>query len=185
MLYQSCFMKRGYEYYSVPTLLRLRPHNLISLHESLFHKIYMCQTDVMKRLFDKDLIENVLKLTAEDLKMGQRDRHSNNVLLKKVDDKIELAPIFDYGFSYITSTQIGSDIYYDNPFLIVRKNKLSIKSLVRKYPNLFKYIEKFRDINIEDVLLEIEKEKNIILEKTEIEDIVNIDKENNKLLKKI
>lgn len=178
------FYLSDYEYYNVPTLYRIRPKNLIGKKEQLLHKLYLCKTDVIDRLRGKELVDDVLKLIAVDLKMGQRDRHVNNVLLKKKDDIVSLAPIYDYGYSYMDDSKIGSDIYYDSPFIILRKNILSIRALSIKYPNIKKHIDKICDIDIEDVLLELESLNNISFFKEEVENIKNMDNENMKILKK-
>lgn len=178
------FFSSDYEYYNVPAIYRIRPKNLIGKKDQLLHKLYLCKTDVIDRIKDKDLVDDVLKLIAVDLKMGQRDRHVNNVLLKKKDDKVSLAPIYDYGYSYMSDSKIGSDIYYDSPFIILRKNLLSVGALSIKYPNIKKYIDKICDIDIEDVLLELEYLNNISFSKEEVENIKTMDNENMKILKK-
>lgn len=178
------FYMKDYEYYNVPTLYRLNPKNLLNVKDKLFHNLYVCKTEVIDKTKDKELIENILKLITVDLKMGQRDRHVNNVLLKKKYDKVSLAPVYDYGYSYMSDSKIGSDIYYDSPFIILRKNLLSVKVLSMKYPNIKKYIDKICDIDIEDLLLELESLNGISFTKDEIENIKSMDKENMKILKK-
>ena len=178
------FFLSDYEYYNVPTIYRLNPHNLIGSKDKLLHKLYLCKTDVIDKIKDKDLVDDVLKLITLDLKMGQRDRHVNNVLLKKKDDKVSLAPIYDYGYSYMSDSRIGSDLYYDNPFIILRKNLLSVKGLLIKYPNIKKHIDKICDIDIEEMLLELEFLNGISFTKEEVDNIKNIDQENMKILKK-
>ena len=181
------FYKDNCDYSMVASEYRLRPINLIDKDfRKVFNNFYLCETSVLNIINDNELLENILKLIAIDLKMKQFDRHDNNVLLEKDEDGvIKLAPVFDYSLAYSSYRGIGLKNYYDCPFLIVKRNVISLKSLIRKYPNIYKYLLNLREINISDIVLEIEKENNVEFTDSEIRRIVDEDDHNNMLLKKL
>ena len=80
-----------------------------------------------------------------------------------ISGTLDLAPIFDFGNSYFEKTKYPDKYFYDNPFIIVRKNKLSLNALSRQNPEIIDFARTLIDIPIEDVLTEIEKEKQITI----------------------
>ena len=128
-------------------------------------ELYLKQPNISKLVNDEQLANKILKLIALDLKMEQTDRHSENVMLRKKikTGTLDLAPIFDFGNSYFEKTKYPDKYFYDNPFIIVRKNKLSLNALSRQNPEIIDFARTLIDIPIEDVLTEIEKEKQITI----------------------
>lgn len=128
-------------------------------------KPYLIQPKLSKLVKDEQLANKILKLIALDLKMDQVDRHSENVMLRKniKTGTLDLTPIYDFANSYFAISNYPRDFIYDTPFIIVRKNKLSLRALSRKNPEILKSSKTLIDTPIEDVLSEIEKEKQITI----------------------
>ncbi len=145
--------------------------------------VYLNNSQILEKLKDYNTILKVLKLTALDLKMGQYDRHNQNLFLK-IDQtgRVDLAPIFDYGgsYSYVLGTKI-----YDNPFLMIRKNKPSLYAFARKFPEIAEYASFFESIPIVDIFDDIEKEHMLELSDEERFYFQKMDQQNNKVLQKI
>lgn len=150
---------------------------------SFLSYFYLNDTKLLEREENYNTILDVLKLTALDLKMGQFDRHEENLFLK-IDSvgQIALAPIFDYGCSY--SDKFYSKIY-NNPFLMLRKNKLSLFLFARKFSEIREYASLLESIPIHDVLSEIENEHMIEFSDKKRSYYQKRDKQNNKILQKI
>lgn len=133
--------------------------------------------------FDDNLLNELLKLIALDLKMGQVDRHGHNLMFQKnlKDGLIDLAPVYDYSNSYAFFEKPFK--YYRNVYLLIRNNKQSIKSLVKKYPQIIEYFAILKELSMEEILAAIEKEKNIEIKPSEKEYRIAKDKEYTKILK--
>ncbi len=96
------------------------------------------------------LYDDVMKLTALDLKMDQRDRNEQNVIIKKsiLNGKVSLAPAFDFGFSYCSNF----NLYYVNPFVNIKKTDEDIHNFISVNPNIKKYLDILNNIPVNDVL---------------------------------
>ncbi len=145
--------------------------------------VYLNDYSLLEKIEDYNTLLNILKLTALDLKMGQFDRHNMNLFLK-IDDlgKVNLASIFDYGNSY--STLFGSTIY-DNPFVLLRKNKISLFYFVKRFPEIKEYASFLLNISIDDIFDDIEKDYIVLYSNHERNYYRKLDKQHNKVLQKI
>lgn len=133
--------------------------------------------------FDDNLLNELLKLIALDLKMGQVDRHGHNLMFQKnlKDGLIDLAPVYDYSNSYAFFEKPFK--YYRNVYLLIRNNKQSLQNLVKKYPQIIEYFAILKELSMEEILAGIEKEKNIEIKPSEKEYRIAKDKEYTKILK--
>ena len=136
------------------------------------------------------LRDSILKLTLLDIKMCQFDRYvDTNLMIKeaKINNFVDLAPAYDFGFSYPTTSSYYSEIFeiYSNYFISIRKNYESLKALLNKYPQIYETIYKLANIDIKDALNEIEKEKEIKIYPNIKENIIRQDKDITKVLKKL
>lgn len=133
--------------------------------------------------FDPSIRNELLKLIAVDLKMGQLDRNCDNIMFKQdLHGQTSLAPVYDFTNSYSSHVPFQ---YYRNPFLLLRVNEQSLKSFIRKYPDVMQYIDAMRDISMEQILSEIEQDRNVKFESHEANYRIKLDKQYSRVLKKI
>lgn len=150
------------------------------------------KTAMIKLIDNPRMLTNLLKLTALDIRSGQVDRHINNVILKtsQIDGTTDFGKIYDFSYSFLDK-EIYQDFfepqrfYADNPLLILRRNSLTISSFCRQYPEIVTYFKTLYDISIEDVLLQIETDKNITLSKERIARFKSSDEYLKRVLQKI
>lgn len=116
--------------------------------------------------------------------MGQFDRHNKNLLLKiNQNNDVNLVSQFDYGGSYpIKGTPY---LIYDNPAIILRKNKKSLLAFSESFPEFVDYVSLLYHIPIDDAMKDIENEKLIEFDSEEMYFYQKQDIENNKILRKI
>lgn len=175
------FYNRDYEYFYPKDYQKFKMNNSSKTHPNLITDIY-CFRCKLKQ-FDENLTNELLKLIALDLKMGQVDRHGHNLMFKK-DIKtgvVDLAPIYDYSYGYPV---FGVPFkYYKNVYIFIRTNYLSMMKLVRKFPQIMEYIDILKEIDMEEILEAIETEKNIKIEPDERKFRIDRDKEYTKKLK--
>ncbi len=159
------FYEEGYQYLSAKSYLLEKGRNSYLAASSIFG----CLKTRNLKLFQGELVfDDILKLIAIDLKMGQSDRHGENIQIK-IDrlGTISLAPIYDYGCSYM---QNNDNIHYQNyasPFILVRRNPYYLGRLFRSYPKLWEYIQFLKSVSMEEILRDIECEKVITFEDSE------------------
>ena len=139
---------------------------------------------------NKNLLDSILKLSLMDIKMIQFDRYvDTNIMIKssKISNYVDLAPAYDFGFSYPLSTNWYHDafILYTNYFLTVRTNYLGLKELLEKYPQGYETLYKLVNTDIKTVLKNIEEEKEIIIDSGIKEHIIAEDEAITKVLKRI
>lgn len=176
------FYNKDYEYFypNDYSKFKINPSSIICQNPITY---MYCFKSKLKQ-FDCNLIDELLKLIALDLKMGQLDRSGSNLMIKKniKTEVVDFAPIYDYSNSYST---ILAFEYYINVYLFIRNNNCSLKRLTKKFPQIMEYIDILKKIDMEEILESIEKEKNIELEHNEKEYRLILDKEYTKLLKRI
>lgn len=156
--------------------------------QNSFKYFKYCNTNILNKVESYKMISDILKLTLIDLKMGQCDRDTySNLMLKisKTDEKMELAPIYDFGRAYCDDFYNPNPNFYINPFIALRKNKRSLLEFSTKYPEIRDFTKTLVDLQIGDVLGEISKQKGIIFNSNEINYYHKKDKEYTKLLKKM
>ena len=134
------------------------------------------------------MLLNILKLTFLDIKMGQIDRNNlGNIMVKKskFNGLVDLAPMFDFECSYDDSPPYPEFYFYDNPFVVLRKNQLSLSSLCKRHSQILETLHILATLKIEDVLNRIQEEKRIVLSAEEKKYYEEKDKEYSKVLQKI
>lgn len=177
------FWKDGY-YYSTPLQATgMRPDDSVIYKKGL-SSLYVCETSVLDFLNSSQLADSVMKLTAVDIKTGQVDRFDYNVILRR-DDAFEMENIYDFGNSYIEDTGYAIHNCYYNPFLIVKRNTLSLWGLAHKYPQFRESAATLSEIPLYDALKDIEKRFNIGIEDKDITGYIDLDKQYSKYLRKV
>ncbi len=177
------FYEEGYQYFSSKSFLANKER---SSYISGVSKFTGLKIGNLKSVRGESIFDDILKLTAVDLKMGQCDRHDGNlqVRIDKVGT-ISLAPIYDYGCSYMEDRNSVHYRDYVNPFVLVRRNPFHLGRLVRRFPKLWDYIQFLHSISMEEILGDIESQKLINFEDDEIEYYWNKQLEIDGLLDKI
>lgn len=177
------FWKDGY-YYSTPLQTTgMRPDDSVIYKKGL-SSLYVCETSVLDFLNSPLLADSAMKLTAVDIKTGQVDRFDYNVVLRR-DDSLEMEKIYDFGNSYIEDTGYALHNCYYNPFLIVKRNTISLWGLTHKYPQFRESAATLCEIPLYDALKDIEKRFNISIEDKDIPGCIELDKQYSKYLRKI
>jgi hypothetical protein len=178
------FYKDDYSYTTVEdSVAGLRPDDTKAFTRGL-GSIYVCDTSVLSLFHFQQLIDSVLKMTAVDLKMGQVDRYNYNVILRDDGYEKHLEKVFDFGWSYAVSIDDKKACYY-NPFLVVKRNAISICGLARKYPQIKKTAAILSTTPLYDVLKNIESRFNIKIEDKDIPGYLEMDNVYSKLLRKL
>lgn len=180
------FFKRGYSYTNSLDYFFRRDRIIDdgNAFSYLFRFFYFVETKFFSSI-PENMKDDILKLTAIDLKMGQFDRHNQNITLQVSKDDVSLAEVYDFGGSYQYDGYFRGLLYYDNPFILVRKNGISLSSLCRRFPMLYEYIDILKNTSIIDILCEIEQDKNIKFTETEYGYYYQKDCSYNKLLRKV
>ena len=179
------FYKKGYFYSTTQDYFEMRPDDE-KVYSQKMDRFFICDTCVLDQIDNPELINSVMKMTAVDIKMGQIDRHNYNVMLRlTMNGKAEMEKLFDFGGAYEDDPPYPEYYCYDNPFLIVRKNTISIMRLVKKYPQIRESAAILRDVPLYDVIKEIEKRFNIKIEDKDIPSYLKMDKQFNRVLRKI
>lgn len=148
---------------------------------------FLNQTDLLKLINNPDMLQSILKLASIDLKMGQTDRHNQNITLETSTKtgQTTLAPIYDFSSSYEIDPPYSGYLFYDNPFISLRKNKRSLSALCREFPEIIDHIEALTSLPITTILSDIEKENGITISEQEKFWYERKDKEYTKVLTKI
>lgn len=178
------FYKDDYSYTTVEDVVAgLRPDDTKAYTRGL-GSMYVCDTSVLSLFSSPQLVDGALKMTAVDLKMGQVDRYNYNVVIR--DDGIEkqLEKVFDFGWSYAVDVDDKKSCYY-NPFLVVKRNTISLWGLARRYPQLKDSAAILSTTPLYDVLKDIEKRFNIKIEDRDIPRYLDMDEEYSKVLRKV
>lgn len=177
------FWKDGY-YYSTPfQTTGMKPDDSIIYRKGL-NTLYICETSVLDFFNSPELASGVMKMTALDIKTGQIDRFDYNVVLRS-DGFIEMEKLYDFGNSYIEDA--GYAIYncYYNPFLIVKRNTVSLWGLAHRYPQICESAAILSGVPLYDALKDIEKRFNISIEDRDIPGFIELDKQYTKYLRKL
>ncbi len=177
------FYKPGFDYFIVPNYYHKKPDDTRVYSEKL-DRFFVTETSVLDLVDNPKLVRDVLKMTALDIKTGQIDRHENNVILRCNDGLVEMEKLFDYGCAY-GNPPYPEGYYYDNPFLIVRKNTVSLWKLATKYPQISECAAMICDVPLYDVLKSIEERFNIKIEDRDIVGYIRQDKNNSRILRKV
>lgn len=178
------FYKDDYSYTTVEDIFAgLRPDDTKAFSRGL-GSIYVCDTSVLSLINSPQLVEGALKMTAVDLKMGQVDRYNYNVILRDDGTEKELEKVFDFGWSYAVGMNDNKSCYY-NPFLVVKRNTISLWGLAYRYPQICESAAILSDAPLYDVLKDIEKRFNVKIEDRDIPGYIDLDKKYSKMLKKL
>ncbi len=175
------FYEEGFQYQSVDDFLQKNHYqDCFSLSEGKFPIYWNMKTLNLYR--GTPFYNSNLKLIAVDLKMAQYDRHSRNLQIK-IDPlgKIDLAPIYDYGGSYINFLTPT----YANPFACMKKNKATFEWLFTLYPELWEYVQILRGISITEILESIAQERKIEFTDLEYSSYRSLQQANDEIINKI
>lgn len=182
------FYNQKYEYHNCQDYFgTIANHKLIE-SESLISRIYLKEDAMLNQINNPIMLLNILKLTFLDIKMGQIDRNNlGNIMIKiaKSNGFIDLAPIIDFESSYDSSPPYPEFYFYDNLFIVLRKNKLSLGSLIRKHPQTLDTVNILSTLKIRGALEQIQKEKRIILSEKEARYYEEKDNDYSKVLQKL
>ncbi len=178
------FYKDGYSYTTVENIFGgLRPDDS-KIYSRGLGSLYVCDTSVLSLVNSRQLIDDVLKMSAVDLKTGQVDRYNYNVILRDNGIEKELEKVFDFGWSYAVDKKDNKSAYY-NPFLVVRRNTISILGLAHRYPQIRESAAILSTTPLYDVLKDIESRFNIRIEDDDITGYLEMDESYSKLLRKV
>ena len=180
------FYKKKYIYYNCYQYYKTDAYNELSNLKGEYDKEYFLYDNILELVDNPIMLNKLLKLIAIDFKMGQEDRHSSNVILmkKRNSDLLDIAPLFDFEDSLVDDPNYYSELFYENPFLIIRKNEKSMKDFVKKYPEIYKYVYTLVNTSILDILQQIESDYNVSFDNSEYEHFKIVDNNNTKVLKK-
>lgn len=148
-------------------------------------KEFFLESSNLKRLNSDEAIKSILQMSAIDIKMNQADRHSFNIIIRIVNGIAYIEKVFDFGWAYDIYPDEDSAVYYKNPFIIVKKDCVSVSMLADKHPEFGRCAAILSNAPVSDVIREIERENNIKVSDEDFKYYVAKDKEYSKLLKKI
>lgn len=137
-----------------------------------------------KNCLDKEnyiqFLNNIFKMFAVDIYMGQSDRCFVNVQLEEYDSGyLDLAPIYDY-----SNSDWDENIYYDNPFYYF-ENEDDYTKLFTAYPNSLEAIKKIKEVNLKKILTNIQEKKGIKIPQEVIDIYLKREEISQKKLEKI
>lgn len=164
---------RKYYYYFNDTLfVKLNNDSLVGL-DNLYNLdlVYDKNYNIIK--VDNNclniFIKNIKKLIIRDFITKQTDRHSKNMVIKCINDKIFLMPIFDYEHSFYNDDCLAFNHIFDFDLLLDK-----VCYIVRNddyFEQLLKYA---MNMNINDIINEVEYNYHIKLDKYEVECYNNV-----------
>lgn len=149
------------------------------------HKRFFLETDNLKRLNSAAAVKSILQMSAVDIKMNQADRHSYNIILRLDNGKLYIEKIFDFGWSYEIYQDLDSQVFYKNPFILVKKDYISLSKLANRYPEFGKCAATLAYLPVGEVLHEIEIANNVQISKEDYRYYREKDEEYSKVLRKI
>ena len=119
-------------------------------------KIYQTELNNRKDILDivnNDLRNDLLKMYALDIFMMQTDRCNVNLMFVKENDKLRLAPLYDYSNAYfnLSTGYLG----YRNCI----RNVYMIKESIDKFMNEYPHIEDYMNIILNTDYLKLLKEE--------------------------
>lgn len=174
--------EEDYRYFKCPAYFQTTNFLQMTNLQSIMSLFYFNISTILKMTKNTPLYLDALKLTALDLKMGQTDRHYNNLFLQLSKDYVlSLAKVFDYEKSYFND----SFLIYENPFVSLRNNRISLKSFANQYPQIRDFAWILTQVPIEDVLADIGKQNHIFFSQEFIDHYMKSDKKYTKILKKL
>lgn len=161
--------------------------NMYYKKRQFFEKYYLNYFKMFDKITNPNMLTQLLKLIAVDLKMGQTDRGDRNLILKTKNETndTDLAPIYDFSDSYEENPTQSEKYYYDNSFVILRKNFFSLFMFCQKNPEILDYLKILCNISTNQVLEEIENDKQIIISDYEKHYYEEKDNEYTNVLKRI
>ncbi len=182
------FYNQDYEYHDCQDYFGKIANHKLTESESPISRIYLKEDSILELINNTTMLLNILKLTFLDIKMGQIDRNNlGNIMIKKakLNGLVDLAPVIDFESSYDDSPPYPEFYFYDNPFIVLRKNRLSLSSLIKKHPQILDTVNVLATLKIRDALTQIQREKRIILSGEELRYYEEKDKNYSKVLQKI
>ena len=128
----------------------------------------------------KEVVNELSKMIAIDLYMGQTDRTSNNFVFQKNKDGLHLAPLYDFENSFLTPRSTYEPISYNAACLFTIK--LKHKEGIKKQPELEEYLNRLLYLDIEKVLSDIQESLKIDIPKERVNAYKNYVEKRKKLL---
>lgn len=128
----------------------------------------------------KEVVNELSKMIAIDLYMGQTDRTSNNFVFQKNKDGLHLAPLYDFENSFLTPRSTYEPISYNAACLFTIK--LKHKEEIKKHPELEEYLNRLLYLDIEKVLSDIQESLKIDIPKERVNAYKNYVEKRKKLL---
>lgn len=177
------FYQEDYSYHTVDHHYGMRPDDS-KMYGKGIERHYICDTSILEYIDSPILSDSVIKMTAVDMKMGQIDRYDHNVLLRRKDAIVELEKVYDFGASYIEGEYSLYNCYY-NPFLLIKRNTISLWGLAYKYPQIKESAAILSSTPLYDVLKKIESRFNVKIEDKDILGYIEKDDMLSKILRKI
>lgn len=178
------FWQDEYAYTTVDDAIGMKPDDT-RVYSRGFDRYYVNDTSVLDFVKSPVLVDSALKMTAVDIKTGQTDRFNYNVVLRSLNDELEMEKLYDFGATY--QDDVGYSLYdcYYNPFLLVKKNTISLWGLAHRYPQISESAAILSEAPLYDVLKGIEKRFNIKIEDRDIPGYIELDKKYSKSLRKL
>lgn len=179
------FFKKNIEY--VYTAEYFSPSLFFSTtnKEIIKRKEYFLESGNLKRLNNEDAVKSILQMSAVDIKMKQADRHSFNIILRVINGVVHIEKVFDFGWAYDIYPDDNSDVYYRNPFIIVKRDCVSMSMLAERHPEFERCAAILREAPIGDVIRDIERINNIKVSDEDFKYYEEKDKEYTKILRKV
>lgn len=178
------FFQDDFTYHTVDSYYCMRPDDT-KIYSSGLDKFYICDTSILDFISSPKLVDGALKLTAVDIKTGQIDRFDYNVLLKQINGVLELEKAYDFGASYLEDVGYARLNCYYNPFLLVKRNTISLWGLAHRYPQISNSAAILSTTPLYDVLKDIEKRFDIQIEDKDILGYLEMDDKYSKILRKV
>lgn len=152
--------------------------------EIIKRKEFFFESGNLKRLNSDEAVKSILQMSAVDIKMSQADRHSFNIIIRIVNGVPYIEKVFDFGWAYDIYPDENNAVYYKNPFVIVKKDYISISMLADKHPEFGRCAAILSNAPVGDVLRDIESSFNIKVSDEDFKYYVDKDKEYTKILRK-
>ena len=149
-------------------------------------KIYQTELNNRRDILDivnNDLRNDLLKMYALDIFMMQTDRCNVNLMFVKENDKLRLAPLYDYSYAYLDMA--SGYIAYRNCIRNIYMTEKSINKFMEEYPSLANYINIILNTDYLKLLKEELLQYEIELTKKEESKTESNFEEGNKILKRM
>ncbi len=153
------------------------------LNNDISYQTNIFKLKFLENIYGRNLVLEILKMTSLDIFMRQIDRIPSNYAFENCNNKIQLAPLYDYSFAFFD---------YENYKYLNYLLKLDfsydiegIKNIINKYPEFYNYLSLMNNINLRDLVNNITNKNNFNYNKILDEKYDRENENSHKLLKKI